>query len=717
MPNNQQNEGSNRQKKFSQINKLLEQCKPRKMDEGKRQGNLESLFNLLKGDMDYYIKTMDGCRALCIIYRRGNDEIRKKFMDIFLEKYAIQAAKSKYQYHILLTIIRHKDMKYKQSIFEILCPEISELVRHKIGVVIVNAIFEKYKAKERTYIKICIFWNTFNGKYKLSYNDIEKCKSIKTGNSQKDSELNFILKVVDELEKVILKGKPEETIGKKSSRKENKKELDYNKVKAAVIAVNQACDKRLGSFKVIQVIMDLLVDYLIDKDLLMYGKMDISNFLNALDLGFTNIGRSVILKVLPHVSSGNIRAAIKLLEPHELLPPPTKAQKEEDVEEDVDIDNEMDADEEEENNESIENEEEHIELSNTAKLVNDKNGTLVLTALLLYYDADDREQIILEVIANIVENYVAMKSDGNVQESVEQDNLEPLDEEKNSFLKLFESKLDEKYLPLFKEKIRSLQNSYESVHWFFYNIIVACKDGTVPIKNHLVNPPTFDLKNELLGQEIKNLIYPKILNEIKIKSYYTITDEKYNSIFDRVYAKLFAEVYGSGPDNVREAVQTRIYDNYYYRLTSTRIPPYCTASKGGRSLIIELANDDLLDALITPENIRDVVIHKAIRSLLQAGIGADRVINLISSDEDLVEVLNTPGAWLIKELLESDKSLEERAKSLIKKHNIEQKSAIESILAGDNSQEKNKEKQSPKKIKKVPEPEHKSHTTKRSRKK
>ena len=86
------------------------------------------------------------------------------------------------------------------------------------------------------------------------------------------------------------------------------------------------------------------------------------------------------------------------------------------------------------------------------------------------------------------------------------------------------------------------------------------------------------------------------------------------------------------------------------------------------------------EVVFTPENIVDKILHKLIRSCIQiVGSEASKLALDTVHQVGIGEVLKTPGAWVIKELIPGNKKLESQVKSAIKKEKIEGK-AIESIL-------------------------------------
>ena len=82
--------------------------------------------------------------------------------------------------------------------------------------------------------------------------------------------------------------------------------------------------------------------------------------------------------------------------------------------------------------------------------------------------------------------------------------------------------------------------------------------------------------------------------------------------------------------------------------------------------------DELAESVFNADNVVHKFLHKMVKTAIQSDLKEAKALALKAVNEvGLEEVLNSPGAWVVAELVRSDKKLATKAKALIKKKKIE----------------------------------------------
>jgi hypothetical protein len=120
----------------------------------------------------------------------------------------------------------------------------------------------------------------------------------------------------------------------------------------------------------------------------------------------------------------------------------------------------------------------------------------------------------------------------------------------------------------------------------------------------------------------------------------------------------------------------------------------------GSGIIIEILRrteetenfDAIADAVFTLDMIKDKVGNKLIKSAIQklGSVCQDKVKEFVKEDKELLDVLQTPGSYVIAELCLNDKDLLKRATNLIKSNKLEEMGGIQAIISPKSADEKMK---------------------------
>jgi len=324
---------------IAQLHKHYEAIRPKALIGEDLKRELNNLFEFIKESFNDHIKRPDGSRVYQALYRRADAELRTKFLELFIP-IIIEASMTKYQYHVVLCVIKHSNKEQRNLLFEKMIGNLGKLIKHRIGILIVDELYDHANSTQKARILF-----DFYGPHKDKYDS------------------NSLTTFAD-----LCKLSPK-------VREESIKYLQ------GILEV--ACDKNLGKYRIIQ------------KMILNLGQEDLSMFghfiIHLNDFAFSPDGAEVAIRCIINAKQSAIRGAIKFIEPHERKNMPLSA-----IEEDDHPDNE-----EEEGNESDQKAPEEVQMNNTCKMACDANGWRVLACAVSYLD--DPAAVIEEVIPNLMD--------------------------------------------------------------------------------------------------------------------------------------------------------------------------------------------------------------------------------------------------------------------------------------------------------------------------
>ena len=327
---------------ISTLHKFYETVKPNSLIGEELKTELNNLFEFIKPNFLDFIKKPDGSRVYQVLYRKADEKLRGLFLDIFLP-HIYEASISKYQYHVVLCIIKRSNKDQRTRVYESLLGNYEKLLKHRIGILIVEELFDHLNSHQKNRL-LFDFYGPNRDKFNL-----EKLNTFKD------------LCKIGSTERIV-------------SIKHLKNLLEIS------------CDKNLGKYKIIQ------------KLILILGEEDMSSLgsfiVHINDLSFSPDGSEVAIKCIIKAKQNEIKGAIKLIEPHE------RKNMINIIEEDK-PDNEGEDIEEEDQGEEEDNKEPEIILNNTSKLATDKNAWRVLSCAISYLD--DPTVVIEEIIPNLLD--------------------------------------------------------------------------------------------------------------------------------------------------------------------------------------------------------------------------------------------------------------------------------------------------------------------------
>lgn len=410
--------------KIVELRRLYEAAKPKSLTETQRKNNVRQLFEYIKPEFEKLIRRPDGSRAAQLVFHRGDEQVRSDFL-AKLNPILIQIAQSRYQYRIALAIIKDSTKQQRDQIFEALYGEYSNLIKHRYGCIVLDSLYERINREQKNKLLFEVCWN-FKENKKLSYDKIKKYNFKSTSGSSDESgprgiTFDEICTIAQQVYKDMNKN------NKVKSQETSKSILDWT-----VKTLNFACDKNLSQFKVVQALILLVGEYEPSK----LGEY----LIHINDIAYSYEGSRVVLLGVQNATQEQLRATIKLIEPHErknLVDPnaPQAAEQEEgeqngeeeqdqEAAENAEENQEKNAEENQEENAEDngdgnaegngEEEEELFELNNTCKLATGEYSWRVLSACISYIN--DKSVVIEEVIPNLFDMWPWIRKNKYVQQ-------------------------------------------------------------------------------------------------------------------------------------------------------------------------------------------------------------------------------------------------------------------------------------------------------------
>ena len=570
--------------KVIQLRKLHEEIKPHSVQKEELQKKLQEVIDYIKDDFEFYLKRPDGSRCYQVIFRRGNANIREQLINLLLP-YLLQACQTKYQYRVVVTIIKKGNAKQNKIIFENLFGEFGNLLKHKIGCSIVNELYQKVSPEMKNKMLFDICWDNKKNTVKLSEKLVKdfSFETAKDYPSKIDMFEDISKKIVHQRNKGII----EET---------KRYHLDIMKHVRNIIEF--AGGKGLTKYRIVQEIINeagnkdpsilgSLVDHMKDLSLSAYGSM-------------------VALRCIHQASASEIRGTLITLEPMNSSAAPTKQVKiqglpltksdsesdeepqEENAEDDVEEEEEVNEDGEVEN---AEEEEEPEKLNETCKLATNEYGWRVLSAAISYLNKETDKEKLMDTYSQVLSN-----------------------------------------LLVYWDTIKSSKYAQQ----LLYRMLTVTGSIYMEIQ---FQPDHID---EDLANALTQELIPRIPSSIEELSQYP---------------------QGSGiiVEVLRRTINTDDFGT-------------------------------LAESVFTEKNLTDKAGNKLVKMAIQKipEFCVPRVEQLIDTDDKLLKVLQTPGAFVVAELCLNDKNLAAKARKLIEDNKLEEKDGIKAILYPKSTDEKEK---------------------------
>ena len=570
--------------KIVELRRIHEEIKPRSLQGDQLQNKLKDALNYVKDEFEFYLKRPDGSRFLQVIFRRGNQEIREQFIQLLLP-HLLTACQTKYEYRVIVTIIKRGNTKQNQIIFDNLFGEFGNLLKHKIGCSIVNELYQKVSLPFKNKMLFDICWDNKKNTVKLTEKMVKDFSfdTSKDYPSKVDMFEDYSKKLVHQRNKGII----EET-----------KRYHLDIMKHIKNLIEFAGGKGLTKYRVVQEIINEAGN----KDPTILGTL----VDHMKDLALSPFGSMVALRCIHQASASEIRGTLITLEPmNQTTEPPkqvkikglpiTKSdsesedeQPQENAEDDVEEEEEINEDGEQEN---VEEEEAPEQLNETCKLATNEYGWRVLSAAISYLNKEPEKEKLNEVYAIVLSNLLAY-----------------WDSIKGS---KYAQQLFYRMLTVTGSIYMEIPFQPDTIDEGFANAVAEQLIPLVPssIQELSQNPQGSGIIVELLKRTVDTEDFSTLASSIFTEE--TLTDKAGNKL-------------------IKMAIQ--------------KLPEYCVP----------------------------------------------RVQQLIDTDEKLLNVLKTPGAFVVAELCLNDKNLAEKAKKLIEENKLEEKDGIKAILYPKTTDEKEK---------------------------
>lgn len=357
---------------ITELHQLYEAAKPKNQPADVAKKHLVDLYDKVQPNFEKLMKRPDTSRILQLIFRRGDEEIRTKFLTDFIPL-AELAATTKHSEYIFQTVVKHGAAKNINQLYEGLIGKFHVLFSHKKGLVCLDLLYQHLNLEQKKRVFLDLY-----GK------DFRKPREILT------------------LKEICDKGGPQ----RKSALEATKAHLF------------KALDKNGGKLKIVQRLLLTLLE--INKD---YCN-DFCSYIH--EIAFSSEGSEAAVIIIKNSKPKTISAALRLMEEKENKPvipkPGQPAAAEEEEEADEEDKNEGDANEEEEvGEEGGEKKEELTEAeikkleeiaaqptSKASEMALDKFAFVVLSCAISYLH-NEISVVQTEVLPNLLQDWELLK--------------------------------------------------------------------------------------------------------------------------------------------------------------------------------------------------------------------------------------------------------------------------------------------------------------------
>ncbi|KAH0784948.1 protein penguin [Histomonas meleagridis] len=242
------------------LHHLFEAARPKSVKGEQLEEALEALYNEALKNFQKLLKRPDGSRIFQLIFRRGKDKLRTKFLEE-LKPYIYEAATVKYSKYIIITIIKRGNAKQRGFIFDNLKGKFDLMLSHLVGRDVLEVLYENTTAEQKNRMMLDFF-----------------------GPEWKNS------KVIKTFDEICEAGGTTKTAA----------------ITSLTNCVKKAIDKQCGHLRITQKLMMLLGKQ--SPEALRQFATDFKEF------AFTNEGSQVAIIALNQAKDNEVRIALKLIE-------------------------------------------------------------------------------------------------------------------------------------------------------------------------------------------------------------------------------------------------------------------------------------------------------------------------------------------------------------------------------------------------------------------
>ena len=173
----------------NQLHHLYEAANPKSVTGNKLSKALTELYNAAKEKFDVLWKRPDGSRIFQLLFRRGDEKLRNQLITDF-EPILFDAAKTRYSYYIVKYMISNGNAEQTDRIFKILKGRYDILLSHKIGHIVVEAIYESRHIKSEQ--KSLIYLDFYGPQWKKQTTPISFEEICKQGKSIRNAAIKTL---------------------------------------------------------------------------------------------------------------------------------------------------------------------------------------------------------------------------------------------------------------------------------------------------------------------------------------------------------------------------------------------------------------------------------------------------------------------------------------------------------------------------------------------
>ena len=691
-----------RDERITKVRELYEMIKPRKLQKDKIRENLIKAMKETEKEFNYFISRPDGSRFLQILFIRSNstvfdaedkEDVRTTMLNLLIPV-LLTACQTRYQYRVVLTVIKHGSKAQIMQIYNALFGEFGGLIRHKIGCSILDSLYQKVPAEYKNKMLFDIFWDNKKGKEKLTEEMVAEFDFKDT------TKYNTKIDMFEEYSKILAE--------KRNKGKSHKSEIYLLDIKKHFeYIIEFVAGKGLMKYYIVQEIVNESAKR---EPSILAGLI-----VHILEMAGSPTGCVVALRSVQASSASDLFGTLSVIIPNDKKVEPKQKQipgiglsksddeSEEENEEQEEQKDEEKMDEEEEINEEGEEvsaeEEDGETLNDLCKLATNENAWRALSAVISYIHTK-KDAALLNTAFNALKDTQKNKV---ITEAIKDLN----DEQKakvlaaaNSIVKANPNTANkDESTDIMKAVAMIDTNEKTGVLSAAYQLLSNERKEAISNKVFSFDQKTTDAATAESATKVTSAYMTIVANlfqyweQIKGSEYAQKVIYRMLTVTPSVYEGIPFQ-----PDEINEELAKMVTERLV-ELIPESVSDLAKYPQGS-GIIIEVLRrteetedfDKIFNAVFTLDMVKDRIGNKLIKSAIQK-LGSrcqETVKEFVKDDKELLEVLHTPGSYVIAELCLNDKNLLKRATNLIKKNKLEEKGGIQAILSPKSVDEKMK---------------------------